>query len=143
MIQAKFIFSSASILINHQLFGKNKDRLTSAIKYLAEVCLLIQALENSRFLKGAHSTYAIATPTQLRNNQISSEALSQLQLTIADCEKLWQESTLPSAETATKTDKLGIDHIKKYLHDYISIIHRLRIGTDPVAQEMLKPRLYF
>lgn len=103
--------------------------------------MLIQAPEKTRFIKGAHSTYAMATPTQLRTNRLSMEALPHLQLTTADYEKLWEECILPSPETATKIDKLAIDHIKKYLNDYISIIHRLGKGTDPVAQEILKPGL--
>jgi len=113
-----------------------------AMNYLINNRLIYQASGKSRFLKGCHLSYTMATPNQIKNNKLSMEALAKLNLNMDDYEQLWQQCLLPTHETAAKIEKSAINHIKSYLIDYISIIHRFGDANDPVAQEILKPGLH-
>jgi hypothetical protein len=141
IILSKFIFFSASAFISHRRFHNKKERFTMAIEYLISNKLIYQPSDKVRFIKGAHTSYAMLSPNQIKNNDISIKALAKLNLTIGDYEKIWQQCTLPSSELSSKIEKSAINHIKSHLNDYISIIHRLGSATDPVAQEILKPGL--
>jgi hypothetical protein len=83
----------------------------------------------------------MATPNQIKNDQLSIVTLATLNLNIDDYEKLWQQGILPTPEMATKMENSAINHINNNLNDYITIIHRLGNADDPIAQGILKPGL--
>lgn len=141
IIQSKFIFFSVSTFTNHRQFHNKKGRLTKAIEYLINNQVIYQASSKNQFIKGTHGSYTMATPSQIKKNKLSIEALSKLNLNIDDYQKLWQECILPTPEMAAKIEKSAIEHINMNLYDYITIIHRLGDVNDPVAQEILKPGL--
>ncbi|UJR34580.1 hypothetical protein I4U23_027356 [Adineta vaga] len=142
IILSKFIFFSTATFTSYREFHNNKERLSAAIKYLIDNGLVFQPLNKSRFIKGTRSSYAMATPKQIKQNNLAIEALINLNLTTIDYEQLWQDCLLFSPDVASKIDKTAIDHINSNLIDYISIIHRLGDANDPVAQEILKPGLF-
>jgi hypothetical protein len=111
------------------------------IEYLITNELIYQSSDKVRFIKGAHKSYAMLPPNQIRNNTLSIKALAKLNLNIDDYEKIWQQCLLPTPEISAKIEKSAITHINLHLADYISYIHRLGDANDPIAQEILKPGL--
>ena len=83
----------------------------------------------------------MATPNQIKQNDMSIEALINLKMNINKYEQLWKECLLSTYDIPSKIDKNAIDIIKSNLIDYIPIIHRLGDSKDPIAQEILKPGL--
>jgi hypothetical protein len=140
-MKSKFIFFSASTFTHYRQFHNSKDRLTTAMAYLINNQLIYQSSGKSRFIKGTHVSYTLATPNQIKNNQLSMETFAKLNLNMNDYEQLWQQCLLPSSEMAAKMEKSAIEHICSHLNDYISIIHRLGAADDPIAQEIIKPGL--
>ena len=112
------------------------------IEYLINNELIYECSNKVRFLKGAHKSYAMIPPNQIKNNTTLINALTQLNLNINDYEQIWQQCILPTPELCAKIEKPAIDHTKLHLSDYISIVHRLGNATDPVAQQILKPGLH-
>ncbi|CAF0998674.1 unnamed protein product [Rotaria sordida] len=141
IILSKFIFFSVSTFVHRREFHNRRDRLNIILKYLVDNELIYEASNKNRFTKGAHTSYAMKPPSQIRKNNLSMEALAKLNLNINDYEQLWQQCYLPTPELAAKIEKSAINHINLHLIDYISILHRLGEAKDPVAQEILKPGL--
>ncbi|CAF4066585.1 unnamed protein product [Rotaria sp. Silwood2] len=142
IILSKFIFFSASTFTYHRQFHHNKERYMMGIEYLINNELIYECSNKVRFLKGAHKSYAMIPPNQIKNNTTLINALTQLNLNINDYEQIWQQCILPTPKLCAKIEKSAIDHIKLHLSDYISIVHRLGNATDPVAQQILKPGLH-
>jgi hypothetical protein len=113
-----------------------------AIEYLINNELIYECSNKDRFLKGAHKSYAMIPPNQIKNNATAINALTKLNLNINDYEQIWQHCILSTPEVCAKIEKPAIDHIRLHLNDYISIVHRLGNATDPVAQQILKPGLH-
>ncbi|CAF1269094.1 unnamed protein product [Rotaria sordida] len=111
------------------------------IEYLVTNDLVYQSFDKVRFVKGAHKSYAMVPPNQIKNNNVSIKALAKLNLNITDYEQIWQQCLLPTPELSAKIEPSAINLINLHLSDYISIIHRLGDANDPVAKEILKPGL--
>lgn len=141
IILSKFIFFSASTFIYHRQFHNKKDRVMMAIEYLATNGLVYQPSDKVRFFKGVHTSYAMLPPDHVKDKELPIKALAKLNLNIDDYVRIWQQCLLPTPELSAKLEKMAINHIRSYLKDYISIIHRLGNAMDPVAQEILKPGL--
>ncbi|CAF1170848.1 unnamed protein product [Rotaria magnacalcarata] len=141
IISSKFVFFSGSTFIYYREFHNKKERLMMIIEYLIANDLLYQPFGKVRFMKGAHKSYAMLPPNQVKKNDVSIRALAKLNLNISDYERIWQQCMLPTPELSAKIEKSAINHINLHLGDYISIIHRLGDANDPVAQEILKPGL--
>ncbi|CAF1418087.1 unnamed protein product [Adineta steineri] len=141
IVSSKFIFFSAATFISYREFHNSKDRLSTAIKYLIDNGLAFQPSNKTRFIKGTRTSYVMATPNQIKHNNMAVEALNKINLNITDYEQLWKECLLFTTEVASKIEKIAIDHINFNLIDYISIIHRLGNANDPISQEILKPGL--
>ena len=109
--------------------------------YLITSGLICQPGDKERFIKGAHTSYAMIPPRQVEKNSASIEALAQLKLTMIDYQKGWQQCLLAAPELSAKMERPAIHHINLYLDDYIPIIHRLGSAYDPIAQKILKPGL--
>ncbi|CAF1387240.1 unnamed protein product, partial [Adineta steineri] len=142
IILSKFVFFSTSTFNSYRQFHNDKDRLVTAIEYLIDNELIYRSPNKFRFIKGTRSSYAMATPNQIKRSNLAHTALIKLNLNINEYEKLWKQCLLPTPELAGKIDKPAIDYISSQLVDYISIIHRLGDADDPVAQEILKPGLH-
>ncbi|UJR18400.1 hypothetical protein I4U23_005304 [Adineta vaga] len=141
IISSKFIFFSLSTFNTYRQFHNDKDRLTNAIKYLVDNELIYQPLNKERFIKGTRSSYVMATPTQIQQNNMSIEALTELKLNINDYRQIWKQCLFSTTDIAGKIDKPAIDYISSNLFGFIEIIHRLGDANDPIAQEILKPGL--
>jgi hypothetical protein len=111
------------------------------VKYLIDNELIYQSSDNIRFIKGTRISYAMVSPNQIKNNNLSIKALAKLNLSINDYEQIWLNCLLPTPDVSAKLEKSTINHINLHLNDYISIIHRLGDANDPIAQEILKPGL--
>jgi len=103
--------------------------------------LIYQPPNKERLLKGTRSSYVMATPSQIEQNNMAIEALTKLKLNINDYRQLWKQCVFSTSDISGKIDKLGIDYINSNLFDFIEFIHRLGDVNDPVAQEILKPGL--
>ncbi|UJR18796.1 hypothetical protein I4U23_005702 [Adineta vaga] len=141
IISSKFIFFSLSTYSSFRQFHNDKDRLLTTIEYLIDNGLIYQSLNKDRFIKGIRSSYVMATPTQIEQNNMAIEALDKLKLNINKYRQLWKQCLLYTSDIAGKIDKPAINYISANLFDFIEIIHRLGNADDPVAQEILKPGL--
>ncbi|CAF3737244.1 unnamed protein product [Rotaria socialis] len=141
IILSKLIFFSVSTFIYHRVFHNKKDRLNLMLKYLVDNELIYEGSHKNRFIKGAHTSYGMKPPNQIKKSDKAIEALAKLNLNIQSYEELWQQCLLPVPEMAAKIEISAINHINLYLVDYISIIHRLGDANDPVAKEILRPGL--
>jgi hypothetical protein len=141
ILQHKFAFFSATTFTNDRHFHNKKERLRLAIECLINHGLIHQASGKLRFIKGAHASYAMATPGEIKGKNSSLASLTKLNLDIDQYEELWSRCLLPSVELAMKIEKSAIEHVKMHLNDYVRIIHHLGTATDPIAQEVLKPGL--
>ncbi|CAF4315011.1 unnamed protein product, partial [Rotaria sp. Silwood2] len=141
IILAKFIFFSLSTFNTYRQFHNDKDRLSRAIEYLVDNGLIYQPKNRDRFIKGTRSSFVMATPGQIEQNNMAIEALTELKLNINNYRQLWKQCLLCTPDLAGKIDKPAINYISSNLFDFIEIIHRLGNANDPVAQEILKPSL--
>ena len=141
ILQHRFVFFSPSTFTHDRHFNNRRGRLKLAIEYLINHGLIHQASGKTRFIKGAHDSYAMATPGAIKKKNLSLESLAKLNLNIDQYEELWARCILPSAELAIKLERTAVEHIKMNLEDYVRIIHRLGNANDPIAQDALKPGL--
>ncbi|CAM4841639.1 unnamed protein product, partial [Rotaria magnacalcarata] len=141
IILSKFVFFSISSFSYHRKFHNKKDQLNMVLQYLVANGLIFQTSSTGRFIKGVQLSYAMMPPNQIKQNNLSIEALAKLNLNIYNYEDLWMQCCLPAPEVAAKLEKSAMNHIKLHLIDYISIIHRLGDAKDPIAREILKPGL--
>ena len=83
-------FSQRQLFIYYRQFRNKKDRLMTIIEYLITNDFVYQPFDKVRFIKGAHKSYAMLPPNQIKHNSVSIKALAKLNLNITDYEQIWR-----------------------------------------------------
>jgi hypothetical protein len=141
ILRSKFLFFSPTTFRHDRQFHNKRHQFQTAIDYLINNRLAHEASGQNRFIRGVHTSYALATPTEIKNSHVSITALAKLGLNVDDYNGFWRRCLLPTPELALRLERSAIDRIRAHLDDYIAIIHRLGDSNDPLAQIILKPGL--